>query len=111
MSYTRHSVLARDFGFNLGEIVRWMLVVDSWFQTSVECLQNVRRQCQASDVVDDVVDKLLRPHLSLFQLCTRRNLYEGRSVGRSPVCRHTPHTMYETRRFLTVNQNQSCRCS
>lgn len=50
----------------------------SWFQWSVSCLQSVRDQCSTSeDFVEDLLDSVLRPHMTLFELCTRRNLYEG----------------------------------
>ena len=57
-----------------------VLCVDSWFQTSVRCLDSLSKECHSSEVVDDIVDSLLRPHLTLFELCTRRNLYEGQSA-------------------------------
>ena len=50
----------------------------SWFQSSINCLQSVRDRCPSSALVDDLIDSLLRPHLTLFDLCTRDKLYEGR---------------------------------
>ena len=40
----------------------------------------VRDQCPTSLLIDDIIDAQLRPHLSLYALCTRRNLYEGSYV-------------------------------
>ena len=56
-----------------------------WFQSSVVCLQSVRDQCPTSLLIDDMIDAQLRPHLSLYALCTRRNLYEGSYVLRLPA--------------------------
>jgi len=52
---------------------------NSWFQASVTCLQSVRDHCRSRPLVDDLIDSQLRPHLALFPLCRRHNLYEGRS--------------------------------